>query len=84
MELTFEIPDTLLSIYKNKQFLTEVFKLNNALMLYKKGDISISKALELTGLDIYDFIKECKKNDIPVIDLSKEELMREVNAAYSG
>ncbi len=29
-------------------------------------------------MDIYEFIAACKRNDVPVIDISKEELLEEV------
>ena len=83
MELTLEVPDTLLGLFKNKGFMVNAFKLNNALILYKRGDISIGRAAELSNLDIYEFMHECKKNDIPVIDYSKEELVRDINVACS-
>ena len=46
-------------------------------MLYKQEKVSIGRAAEVSGLDIYDFMKECSKNQIPVINISKEELQDE-------
>jgi predicted HTH domain antitoxin len=83
MELILELPDTLLIHYKDKHFFSKAFKLNNALMLYKRGDISIGRASELANIDIYDFIKECNNNDIPVINYSKEELLRDIDDTCS-
>ena len=47
------------------------------MMLVKQGKISVSKGAEFAEMSIYDFLKECKENDIPVIDYSKEELKQE-------
>jgi len=67
MKITVDIPD---SIEKE-------LKLYTTLMLFKQGKISLSKASELAQMTIYDFIKECKKYEIPVVDYSKEELEEE-------
>jgi predicted HTH domain antitoxin len=47
-------------------------------MLYKQGKVSLSKAAKLAKKDIYDFMRECKKNEIPVLHTSKEELLQEI------
>jgi len=54
-----------------------LLKLFTALMLVKQGKISVSRGAELSELSIYDFLRECKQNEIPVIDYSKEELEEE-------
>jgi predicted HTH domain antitoxin len=41
--------------------------------LFKQSKVSISKASTIAGLDLYEFMKECKKNEIPVINFSVEE-----------
>ncbi len=76
MKVTLEIPDSY-ALYFSLANMEKEFKLNTALMLVKQGRISVSKGSELADMTIYDFLKECKKNEIPVIDYSKEELTRE-------
>lgn len=49
-------------------------KLSYALRLYKHAKVTISRAAQLAGLDIYQFMAACKQEEIPVIDVSKEEL----------
>ncbi len=49
-------------------------RLSYALWLFKQAKITLSKAAELAAMDIYSFIAECKKNEVPVINISKEEL----------
>ena len=53
-------------------------RVSYSLALYKAARISLSKAAELAGVTIYDFISICKDNQIPVIDITREELMQEI------
>ena len=40
--------------------------------------VTLAKAAELAGFDIYDFMSACKQNGVAVIDISKEELLEEL------
>jgi len=53
-------------------------RLSYSLWLLKNARVTLSKAAELAGIDIYEFIAACKQNDVPVIDISKEELLEEL------
>jgi len=50
-----------------------------ALWLFQRGRITLGKAAELAGADLYDFMLVCKDNPVPVIDPSREELLEEMN-----
>ena len=50
-------------------------RLSYALWLFKNARVTLTKAAELAGLDIYDFMSACKQNEVAVIDISKEELL---------
>jgi predicted HTH domain antitoxin len=76
MTVTLNIPDSY-ALYFGLSSIEGQFKLLTALMLVKQGKISVSKGAELSELTIYDFLRECKQNEIPVIDYSKEELEEE-------
>jgi predicted HTH domain antitoxin len=49
-----------------------------ALWLFQRGRVTLSKAAELAGFDLYDFMAICKANGVPVIDISREELLQEM------
>jgi predicted HTH domain antitoxin len=76
MKVTLNISDSY-ALYFGLSSIEKQFKLFTALILVKQGKISVSKGAELSELTIYDFLRECKQNDIPVIDYSKEELKEE-------
>ena len=47
-------------------------RISYALALFKAARVTLSKAAELAGMTIYDFIRTCKENQIPVIDITRE------------
>ena len=53
-------------------------RISYALALFKTARVTLSKAAELAGMNSYDFIRTCKENQIPVIDITKEELLQEL------
>ena len=53
-------------------------RISYALALFKAARVTLSKAAELAGMTIYDFIRTCKENQIPVIDITREELLQEL------
>ena len=47
-------------------------KLDTLLNEYRKGKVSIGKAAELSGTNIWEFIEHCRENQIK-LDLTEEE-----------
>ncbi len=79
VQITLNIPDfTPLVLNKDIQELKQTIRLNTALMLFKNHKFSIEQAAYFANLSLYDFIKECKKNEIPVITYEKNELEDEL------
>ncbi|MCK4762054.1 MAG: UPF0175 family protein [Candidatus Aminicenantes bacterium] len=76
MRVTLDIPDSYAMYFKRRDIEKDM-KLYTALILVKQGKVSLSKGAELAGITIYDFLKECRENEIPVIDYSKEKLAEE-------
>jgi len=74
------IPDFVpLTLNTNVKELSQMIKLNTALMLFKKSKFSIEQASKFANLSIYDFMEECNKNQIAVISYDKNELENELN-----
>lgn len=49
-----------------------------ALWLYQHERVTLAKAAELAGLDLYDFMQVCKDNRVSVIDISRTDLLEEI------
>lgn len=76
MELSLKIPDfTPLALNESVNELSKTIKLNTALMLFKNSKFSLEQASEFADLSIYEFILECKKNQISIMSYDEDELM---------
>jgi predicted HTH domain antitoxin len=51
-----------------------------ALALFKDARVTLSKSAELAGMNIYDFMAVCRDHRIPVIDITREELVQELES----
>ena len=78
MKVTINIPDKY-SYLSDQTKLKKEIKQKYALSLYREEKISLSAAAEIAGMNVYDFIFECKQNNIPVINYSPEELDKELD-----
>lgn len=78
MQVSIDLPDVYFSFY-DKPTLVKELQLSLALILFKQSKVSITKAANIAGIDLYEFMKECKKNEIPVINISVEEQNEEWN-----
>ena len=80
MQVTINIPDFApFALNNDMQELKQTIKLNSALMLFKNAKLSIEQASSFAGLDMYDFMAECSKNNIPVISYEEDELENELH-----
>lgn len=51
---------------------------SHALWLYKRERVTLIKGAEVAGFSLYDFMGICKSNQIPVIDIKRDELLEEL------
>jgi len=78
MQIYIELPSDFVKLQTEQQLQHEI-RLSYALWAYKAGKVTIAKAAELAGMDLYDFMKSCKENQIPVIDITRNELLEELD-----
>lgn len=77
MQIAVNLPNEFVS-FQSSADIEKDMRLSYSLWLFKNARVTLSKAAELAGMDIYEFIVACKQNDVPVIDVSKEELLEEL------
>ncbi len=82
MQIALDLPNDFVALQPIKDIEHDI-RLSYALWLFKQAKITLSTAAELAAMDIYSFIAECKKNEVPVINISKEELQQELAAMMS-
>ena len=77
MQITVNLPNDFVD-FQLAEDIEKEMRLSYSLWLLKNARVTLSKAADLAGLDVYEFIAACKQNDVPVIDISKEELLEEL------
>ena len=77
MQITLNFPNDFVTLQSSVEIEQDV-RLSYALWLFKNSKVTLAKAAELAELTIYDFINVCQKNDVAVIDMSKEELLEDL------
>jgi predicted HTH domain antitoxin len=78
MQVAIELPNDYLTLNK-KDVVTKEIQLSYALWLFKQARITIGKAAQLAGLSLQDFMLECKKNQVSVIDTTEQEILKELS-----
>ena len=46
--------------------------------MFQSGQVSAGGACEFAGVDRYQFLAECKKHNIPVVDYEEDEIEAEL------
>ena len=79
MQIALILPNEFVLLHSVSDIEKDI-RLSYALWLFKGSKVTLAKAAELANLDIYDFMAECKRHEIPVINPSREELLNELTS----
>jgi predicted HTH domain antitoxin len=79
MQIAIDLPSDFVEMQTVSVIEREI-RVSYSLSLFKAERITLSKAAELAGMNIYDFMRTCKENMIPVIDVTREELLQELES----
>ena len=82
MQVAIHLPDDFVEM-QTVSVTEHEMRVSYALALFKAARVTLSKAAELADMTIYDFMKVCKENQIPVIDITREELLQELESMGS-
>ncbi len=77
MQIAIELPNDFVAFQAEPEIKKEI-RNAYALWLYQRGRVTLVKAAELAGVDLYDFMAICKDNQVPIIDISRDELLEEL------
>jgi predicted HTH domain antitoxin len=81
-KLTLEIPEeVLISLKESPQEFSKSILMLSAVKLYEMGKLSSGRAAQLAGLSRVEFLQSLSRYNIPVFDLSTEELERDLQNA---
>ena len=82
MQIAIDLPNDFVAFQAMPQIRQEI-RTSYALWLYQHARVTLVKAAELAEMDLYDFMILCQDNQIPVIDISREELQAELSGFNS-
>jgi predicted HTH domain antitoxin len=75
INISFPIKENLLlSLRESQEEFTQDLRFLSALMLYRKGRLSLGKAAELAGYSKLDFIEKIKFENEPIFDYNTDEM----------
>ncbi len=77
MQIAINLPNDFVA-FQSPTEIEKDMRLSYSLWLFKNARVTLAKAAELADMDIYDFMAACKQNEVPVIEISKEELLEEL------
>lgn len=77
MQIAIDLPNDFVAFQAASDIRQEV-RLSYALWLYQRERVTLAQAAELAGVDLYDFMSICKTDRIPVIDITRDELLDEL------
>lgn len=77
MQIAIDLPDDFVAFQAVPDIQQKV-RASYALWLYQQERVTLVKAAELAGGTLYDFMSICKTNRIPVIDITRDELLEEL------
>ena len=79
ISIPVEIPkDLMIALNESEQELKIHFQVAIAMMLFKEGKLTLGKAIQVSGLSRFEFEKSLAKNNIPISNLSLEQIMEDV------
>jgi len=78
MQIAIDLPNDFVTFQTPTDIRQEI-RTVYALSLFQKERVTLVKAAELAGLDLYEFMAICKANRVPVIDISREDLLDEMH-----
>ena len=78
MQIAIDLPNDFVAFQAVPDIRQEI-RTSYALWLFQRERVTLVKAAELAGVALYDFMSICKSNRIPIIDISREELLEELS-----
>jgi predicted HTH domain antitoxin len=79
MQVAVDLPNDFVGMLTQDVVAREM-RMTYALALFKDARVTLAKAAEVAGVNIYEFIAVCKVQRIPVIDISRDELVEEMQS----
>lgn len=77
MQVAIDLPNDLVA-FQGAADTRQELRTSYALWLFQRERVTLAKAAEVAGVSLYEFMNLCKSNQVPVIDMSRDELTAEL------
>jgi len=77
MQVAIDLPNDLVA-FQGVADTRQELRIAYALWLFQRGRVTLAKAAEVAGVSLHEFMSLCKTHRIPVMDMSRDELMAEL------
>lgn len=77
MQVAIDLPNDLVA-FQGAADTRQELRTSYALWLFQRERVTLAKAAEVAGVSLYEFMGLCKNNQVPVIDMSRDELTAEL------
>lgn len=78
MQIAIDLPNDFVE-FQDMPDIRQEIRTSYALWLYQRERVTLVKAAELAGISLYEFMNTCKTSRIPVIDITRAELLEELS-----
>jgi predicted HTH domain antitoxin len=83
MQVAIDLPNDFVGIL-TEQAIAREMRVTYALALFKDARVTLAKAAELAGMNLYEFMSVWRAQRISVIDISRDELVQEAQSIGGG
>jgi predicted HTH domain antitoxin len=77
MQVAIDLPNDFVA-FQGASDIRQELRTSYGLWLFQRERVTLTKAAEIAGVSLYEFLNLCKSNQIPVIDMSRDELTAEL------
>ena len=78
MQIAIDLPNDFVS-FQTLPDLQQEIRASYALWLFQHARVTLGKAAELAGVDVYDFMSLCKRSRVPVLDPTRADLIEDLS-----
>lgn len=79
MQIAIDLPNDLVAFQGTADTRQEL-QTAYALWLFQRERVTLAKAAEVAGVSLYAFMSLCKSHQVPVVDMSRDELTAELES----
>jgi predicted HTH domain antitoxin len=78
MQIAIDLPNEFVEFQTENDIKQEI-RTSYAVWQYQHERVTLAKAAELAGFDLYEFMWICKANKVPIINITRDDILEELS-----